>query len=96
MAPLVTLQSDLARECLAAHVARELRRPGPGTQSLEDGRPFALVGVVGPYVPFLVLVGGETDGSEAAVHWTQERPGVAAVVRLAVLLPVVALVEELA
>ncbi len=96
MAPLVTLQRDLARECVAAQVALELRRPGPGTQGLEDGRPFALVGVVGPHVPFLVLVGGEADRGEAAVHGTQERPGVAAVVCVAVLLPIVAVVKELA
>ena len=96
MAPLVTLQSDIPRETLAAHVACEPPRPGFEMQSLENGRPFTLVWVIGPYVPFFILFGRETDRSEATVHGTQERPVVAAVVGLAILLPVITLVEEFA
>jgi len=94
MAPLVTLQREIPRELLAAHLAWEYSRIGLRTQSFENGRPFTLVWVIGPYVPLLILDGKEPDRSATTVHGTQERPVVALIVGIAILLPVVALVEE--
>lgn len=96
MAPLVTLQIDFPREVLVAGLAGEPRRLDPTTQSLENGRPFTLVRMIGPYVPVLILVGGEADRSEVTVDGTREGPVVAVVVRVAILLLVVAQVEEFA
>jgi hypothetical protein len=96
MAPLVTSQGDFPREFLATYVASEPPRPSLGTQSLKDGRPFALVWVIGPHVSAPIFAGREADRSEVAVHGTQERPVVAAVVGLAVFPLVVTMVEEFA
>lgn len=96
MAPRVTGQSNFPREILAAHVAGEPRQPRPETQSIENGRSFTQVRVIDPYVSFLILVGGESDRSEATVQGTPVRPVVAVVVGLAILLLVVSQVEELA
>lgn len=96
MASLVTSQSEFPRESLAAYVAGEPCRPSPETQGLENGRSFTQVWMMDPYVPFFILLGGEADRSEATVHGAPVWPVVAAVVVLAIFLPVVAQVEEFA